>query len=115
MKIGFDWGGVLDIYGAQFAQVAAALKYSGHEIYVVSAINAGEEDIRRQQVETVMPGICTEVLTLVAAPWLQPQAKLEIIKAKGIEWFFDDREDINTLLRENGVLAFTVHHLGSAV
>lgn len=115
MKIGFDWGGVLDEFGAHFAQVATALKSGGHEIYVVSAINAGEEEARKQQVESIMPGICTEVLTLVARWEDQPEAKLKIIKEKGIEWFFDDREDINTLLRQNGIMAFTVKRIGQAI
>ena len=112
MKIGFDWGGVLDEFGEQFAQVAGALKAGDHEIYVVSAINAGEEEIRKQQVESIMPGVCTETVTLVATWENQPKAKLVACQEKGIEWFFDDREDITELLRRNGIMAFTVKRLG---
>lgn len=108
MNIGFDWGGVLDEHPDRLTQLADALKRSGHEIYIVSAINAGEEETRRQQVEEIMPDVCTEIITLVAAHPDQPLEKLKIVLDKKIDMFFDDRADICQLLQNNGVLAFQV-------
>lgn len=108
MKVGFDWGGVLDTHGKQLSELATAMKLNGHEIYIVSAINSGEEERRIQQVEELMPDICIEIITLVAEHQNQPLEKLKIVLDKKIDMFFDDRSDICELLQNYGVLAFTV-------
>lgn len=108
MKIGFDWGGVLDEHADLLVQLARSLKKDGHEIYIVSAINENEHEIRKQQVEELMPGVCIETITLVSVHPDQPEDKLKIIQDKGIQIFFDDRVDTSELLQRNGVLAFQV-------
>lgn len=108
MKVGFDWGGVLDEHAELLVQLATALKNDGHEVYIVSAINEDEHEIRKQQVEDLMPGVCVETITLVSNHPDQPADKLKIIKDKGIQMFFDDRGDTSELLQRNGVLALQV-------
>jgi hypothetical protein len=109
MKIGFDWGGVLDVYGEQFAKVASAMRAQGHEIYIVSAVRIGDGQIVKERIQSSWSGLVDKVITLECAGHeTQPPAKLATIKAEGIEWFFDDRADTCELLQQNGVLAFVV-------
>jgi hypothetical protein len=111
MRVGFDWGGVLDTYGDEFGQLLTALKATGHELYVVSACGEGELELRKQQVNNAFPDLFTQdhLITFAAPTDQQPQAKLNFVKEYGIDWFFDDRSDICGLLRENGCLAFVVN------
>ena len=111
MKIGFDWGGVLDEFGEYFAQIASALRKDGHQVYVISAVEPGNEAYQKIFISPQFAD-CDEVIT-VGAMWEdQPKAKLVVCQEKGIEWFFDDREDTNILLRHYGIMAFTVKRLG---
>lgn len=109
MKIGFDWGGVLDTYGEQFAQVARALRAQGHQVYIVSAVRIGQGAAFEKQLETMWMDLYDELVVIECPNWdSHPHLKLRAIQKRGIEWFFDDREDTNILLRHYGILAFTV-------
>ena len=115
MKIGFDWGGVLDTYGAQFAQMARAMLDAGHEIYIVSAVRIGDNAGNRftKQLEIMWLGLYTEIVVLECPNWdSHPRMKLHACNKRGIEWFFDDREDTCILLRHHGILAFPVKGIG---
>lgn len=109
MKIGFDWGGVLDTYQEQFMELASALSVAGHHLYVISAVSPGQNVPVRDMIENSTPGYWDGIVIVECASWdEQPQAKLEAAQKLGIDWFFDDREDTNIMLRHHGILAFTV-------
>lgn len=115
MKIGFDYGGVLDTH-APMAEAARAFKAAGHEVYIVSAVRIGDNAADRftKELESVWPELFTEVVVIECPNWdSHPRLKLHAINKRGIDMFFDDREDTNILLRHYGVMAFTVHGIGS--
>lgn len=114
MKVGFDYGGVLDTH-SNIVQMAVALKYQGHETYLVSAVRIGDNNANRfgQELEAKFPGAFTEVVVIECPNWdSHPRLKLHALNKRGIEMFFDDREDTNILLRHHGILGLTVKGLG---
>lgn len=114
MKVGFDYGGVLDTH-PHMGLIAAVLKAEGHDTYIVSAVRIGDNAGNRfaKELEAKYPGVFTEVVVIECPNWdSHPRLKLHALNKRGIEIFFDDREDTNILLRHHGILGLTVKGLG---
>lgn len=116
MKVGFDYWQVVSHYPEQFAILESALWMAGHDTYIISAVGAKKRGTVADDLLQVWPTFNRTHIheVLFTHPRQSPQLKLAKCQQLGIELFFDDREDVCTLLNQHGILALRVPRLGSA-
>lgn len=110
MKIGFDYWQVVSHYPTTFAVLEKALSLNGNDTYIISAVGAKKQHTVADDVIQLWPTFNRTHIheVLFTHPRQSPQLKLAKCQELGIELFFDDREDVCTLLNQHGILALRV-------
>lgn len=107
MKVGLDYWQVCS-HWPYFRELAAALRASGHEVHVISAVGPRSAGTVQGELEAL--GITCDGVHEVrfSRPRESPALKLAMARTLGIEVFYDDRQDVCDLLNSSGVLALLV-------
>ena len=115
MIIGFDFYKTLSAYPRKFRTLISSYISEGHHIVVISALSdrSDVENYTRHMKDFLAQHNLTyhELQVVVFHDDQEiPDVKLEACKEKGVEVYYDDREDVCQKLNENDILAFKVGH-----
>jgi hypothetical protein len=110
MIVGFDYWQVISHYPEQLGLIKDALQGMGQSVHVISAIGKTRVGTIADDVHQHWPDFPSKNIHEVVfdRPYQSPELKLAKCKGLGITMFFDDREDVCSLLNTNGILAFKV-------
>ncbi len=116
MKIGVDYYNTITRLPELFKLINSILAVKECEIIIVTAVAKKEHDpegkLYRARVEKDLQekNIYYDQIIVVefTEPKEVPYLKLEVCQKYDIEYFFDDRNDVCTLLQESGIIAAKV-------
>lgn len=108
MKIGLDYWRVCSHYPDFFRALAGGHLRIGNEVHIISAIGKKRSGTIRGEVEGLrIPFTAVHEVIFEKASG-SPELKLAKCQELGIDIFYDDREDVCTLLKDHGIQAFRV-------
>ena len=113
MIIGFDYYKTLTRHPKLIAMFVQALQSAGHEVVLISAVNAKEsQQSYRNRILRECKAWNVNFHRVEVVPFIRdeqnPEVKLKACQRLGVEAMFDDRADVCALLVANGIPVFQV-------